>query len=223
MGDLKQGGIEYASRGVILVTCNYRVGVLGFLCPQGGDANCGLWDQVAVLNWVRTNIKTFGGDPGRVTIVGQSAGADSVYWLCSSKVANRLFCRAIMMSPSSFTTTPAQAHELAREFAELAGAKSAGLADLQDLEAETIINTQAQKCFRIPPNTGPGWRELMAGGTLPDVEPVPDPTPAGLFRFPDGHAPVGWPLPVAVVDGELLEDVPMDALAKGVAKHLDII
>eukprot|EP00931_Biecheleriopsis_adriatica_P078001 TRINITY_DN51478_c0_g1_i1.p1 TRINITY_DN51478_c0_g1~~TRINITY_DN51478_c0_g1_i1.p1 ORF type:complete len:615 (-),score=102.14 TRINITY_DN51478_c0_g1_i1:94-1938(-) len=221
--DRGSSGEEYAERGIIYLTINYRVGALGFLRPRGGDANCGLWDQVAALRWVQQEIGSFGGDSGQVTIMGQSAGGDSVYWLCASPIANRLFSRAIMMSPASFTTSPGQAEELAEEFATRAGAQSADLADMQKLSVEAILDTQNSGRFRAHPTTGPGWRELMAGGTLPQVDPEPCPTASGIFQFPNGTEPPGWPMPVAVVDGELLEYPPLVALARGVASHIDII
>ncbi|CAE7031993.1 ache [Symbiodinium natans] len=78
--DPGSSGQSYAEQGIIYLSINYRVGTLGFLCPRGGDANCGLWDQVAALQWVQEEIVKMGGDAKRVTIMGQSAGGDSVYW-----------------------------------------------------------------------------------------------------------------------------------------------
>lgn len=98
-------GDEWAKRGVILVTVNYRLGPLGFLCsPQlieenpEGAGNYGLMDQIASLEWVRDNIAAFGGDPGNVTIFGQSAGAISVQCLSCSPKAKGLFHKAIIQS-----------------------------------------------------------------------------------------------------------------------------
>lgn len=216
-------GRVYAERGVIFISANYRVGVLGFLVPEGGDANCGLWDQVEVLRWVQREIRAFGGDPKRVTIMGQSAGADSCYFLASSPVANKLFQRAIIQSPASFTTTKAQAQELVEEFASVAGACSASLADLQALTADDVLRAQHEGRFRVHPSTGPGWRVMNCFGTACPELPLPDPTPSGLFRFPEDRAPKSYFYPTAVVDGELLEEPPLDALLHGVAAHLDII
>lgn len=221
--DDASSGEAYAQRGVIFVGINYRVGALGFLKPLGGDANCGLWDQVQALRWVQKEIAAFGGDPKQVTIMGQSAGACSVFWLISSALANQHFARAILMSPSSFTVTPEQAKELAEEFATVVGARSATLEDMQELKLEAVLTAQFEGKFRIHPTTGPGWRELSANMHLPEVPPHADPTPAGLFRWPVCHEPGGWPMPVAVVDGEVLQEDPLTALGRGVAKHLDII
>ncbi len=100
-------GAALARRGVVLVSINYRLGYLGFFghpaltreAADGGRlANYGLMDQVAALQWVRRNIRAFGGDPSRVTIFGQSAGALSVQALMASPPARGLFQRAIVQS-----------------------------------------------------------------------------------------------------------------------------
>lgn len=99
-------GRHLARRGdVVVVTCNYRLGALGFLDLEArfgedfaGSANLGLADQIAALRWVRTNIERFGGDPGRVTVFGESAGAMSVSSLLASPAADGLFRRAIPQS-----------------------------------------------------------------------------------------------------------------------------
>ncbi|XP_059048805.1 esterase FE4-like [Achroia grisella] len=88
---------------VILVTINYRLENLGFLCLGIKEApgNAGLKDQVAALRWVKRNIKAFGGDPDNVTIFGESAGAASVSYHLVSPVSKGLFHRAILQSGSS--------------------------------------------------------------------------------------------------------------------------
>lgn len=98
-------GSEYARRGVILVTLNYRLGVCGFLAHPllseesgQGSGNFGLLDQLAALKWVQRNIEAFGGDAGCVTLFGQSAGAGSVQSLVSSPLAKGLIHRAIIQS-----------------------------------------------------------------------------------------------------------------------------
>nr|CAD7197945.1 unnamed protein product [Timema douglasi] len=87
---------------VILVTFNYRLGALGFLCLNDTNvsANNGLKDQVAVLRWVQQNIAQFGGDPDNVTIFGESAGAASVHYHLLSPMSKGLFHRAIAQSGS---------------------------------------------------------------------------------------------------------------------------
>ena len=134
-------GENLARRGVVVVTINYRMGVFGFLVhPEltkeaGHSGNYGLLDQLAAIQWVQRNIAAFGGDPGNVTISGQSAGASSVHSLVASPLAKGLFHRAITESGSSFVALnrlqnlgPAE-----RNGAAFAAAK--GARDLKDLRA----------------------------------------------------------------------------------------
>ena len=100
------GGVEWATRDVILVTVTYRLGVMGFFAhpllstesPHGVSGNYGLLDQVAALKWIHNNIKQFGGDPDNITVFGQSAGAGSVQSLCASPLSKHLISQAISMS-----------------------------------------------------------------------------------------------------------------------------
>ena len=100
-------GDAWAERGVILVTFNYREGVLGFLGHKllseeedaaGSSGNYALYDQLAALKWVKNNIDAFGGDPDNITVFGQSAGARSVQTLVSAPVASGLIAKAIIQS-----------------------------------------------------------------------------------------------------------------------------
>jgi para-nitrobenzyl esterase len=99
-------GSAFARRGVVLVSLNYRLGRFGFfahpaLTREQGDAplgNYGYLDQIAALHWVRDNIAAFGGDPGNVTIFGESAGGGSVLMLMTTPLAKGLFHKAIVES-----------------------------------------------------------------------------------------------------------------------------
>jgi para-nitrobenzyl esterase len=98
-------GARLAALGdVVVVTINYRLGALGFLShpglsePEGGWANWGLLDQLAALGWVQENIANFGGDPGNVTLFGESAGAICISNLLTAPAATGMFHRAVMQS-----------------------------------------------------------------------------------------------------------------------------
>jgi para-nitrobenzyl esterase len=90
-------GTEFARDGIVLVSINYRLGSLGFQ-PHDGEANFGLWDQVAALKWVRQNIAVFGGDPQNVTLFGESAGGQDTLVLMTAMPARGLFQKAIVES-----------------------------------------------------------------------------------------------------------------------------
>lgn len=146
-------GEELAKKGVVAVGINYRVGTLGFFAhpeltaesEHGVSGNQGLLDQVAALEWIQRNITAFGGDPDRVTIYGQSAGAMSVDALMRSPLTEGLFARAIIQSgPGLFSSssmsggTPlSAAEETGVAFAESLGAES--LAELRAIPADTLL------------------------------------------------------------------------------------
>ncbi|MEQ1704279.1 MAG: carboxylesterase family protein, partial [Ilumatobacteraceae bacterium] len=89
-------GGRLAARGQVVVTINYRLGALGFM----GEGNCGTLDMICGLQWVREHITDFGGDPGNVTIFGESAGGSAVVSLLAAPSAQGLFHHAWAMSPS---------------------------------------------------------------------------------------------------------------------------
>ena len=97
-------GPVWPTKGMIGVTLNYRLGLMGFVClPQleeeaGHTGNYGLYDQMTAIQWVRDNIAAFGGDPENITIMGQSAGGASVQLQCQSPLTDGLFQKAIMSS-----------------------------------------------------------------------------------------------------------------------------
>ena len=100
------GGALSAEGDVVVVSVNYRVGVLGYLLLDGvSEGNLGVHDQIAALEWVRENIEAFGGDPDSVTVFGQSAGAHSIVNLLSSNNSRTLFHRAILQSTHGRTST----------------------------------------------------------------------------------------------------------------------
>ncbi|XP_055904543.1 uncharacterized protein LOC129940280 [Eupeodes corollae] len=109
-------GSVLASYGqVIVVTVNYRLGVLGFMRPGINDdtvSNFGLLDQIAALHWIKENIEVFGGDKNSVTLMGHSTGAVCVNYLMVSPVASGLFHRAILMSGSAMSDWAASNNSL---------------------------------------------------------------------------------------------------------------
>jgi para-nitrobenzyl esterase len=146
-------GDSLARKGVVVVTFNYRVGVMGLLAhpqlsaesPQHVSGNYALLDCIAALKWVKENIAAFGGDPANVTIFGQSAGAYLASELMASPLAEGLFNRVIGMSGADMGVAgspgdiplKAQAEAAGAAFAQSLGATS--LASLRLLPAQTLI------------------------------------------------------------------------------------
>ena len=125
-------GAELARRGVVVVSLNYRLGLLGYFAhpalsaepvEEAGLANYGLMDQVQALAWVRTNIARFGGDPDNITVFGESAGGASIVYLMTSERAAGLFHRAIIQSGGGFQNPPtlAEAEQQGLTIAEAVG------------------------------------------------------------------------------------------------------
>ena len=148
---------------VVLVSINYRLGLLGFLdlssLPDGKaysrSGNLGILDQVEALRWVKRNIAAFGGDPAQVTIMGHSAGAGSVALLASIDEAQGLFRRAIMQSGSvAFTSSREDCQRLTKRVLDATGAKT--VADLQALSQDQIIalNDEVGEFYRFPERDG---------------------------------------------------------------------
>jgi para-nitrobenzyl esterase len=188
-------GAALASQGVVLVSFNYRLGMEGFAQLIGAPANRGLLDQVAALRWVRDNIAAFGGDPGQVTVFGESAGAGSVVSLLAMPAAAGLFQRAIVQSvPGTFFA--------AGLAADLAGA--------------------ATRHFEKPPDASAladiAPRQLVEAGQSVLAS-------FGARASRDRWGAVAHTLtPFSpVVDGEVLPTAPWDALAHGGGRDVELI
>ncbi|MFE2031163.1 carboxylesterase/lipase family protein [Streptomyces hygroscopicus] len=189
-------GARLAAEGVVCVTLNYRLGAEGFLLLPDGTANLGLLDQIAALEWVRDNIAGFGGDPDNVTVFGQSAGAISITALMTMPRARGLFRRAITQSGAGHHSHPEDiARRVTERLAALAGAEPTreGLAAVPP---ERLVAANGALGREIAQATDPGqWGESAGGGTT--VLPV--------------------------VDGITLPERPIDALAGGAGRDIDLL
>lgn len=120
----------FAASGIVEVTVNYRLGVLGFLHLEGAAANRGMRDLIQALEWVRDNIARFGGDPARVTLAGRSAGGFAVAALMAMPAAKPLFSRAMPQSGASISVLSVEeALRTTGRYLRRLGADAAGLAD----------------------------------------------------------------------------------------------
>lgn len=167
-------GTSLATLGdVVVVTLNYRLGPFGFLhlAEFGGvgyaaSGNCGLLDQVAALQWVRDNIAAFGGDPHRVTVFGESAGAMSIGTLLALPAAHGLFQQAILQSGTiGPIRTPAEATTLARTFLKLLEVSQEDLSPLEQIPAERLIEAASAL---------PDWQGTTGAGDMIHFAPVID-------------------------------------------------
>ncbi|CAG8114288.1 unnamed protein product [Penicillium nalgiovense] len=142
-------GAGLAAKGVIVVTANYRLGALGFLAhPElsatsgsGSSGNYGLVDQQAALHWVNENIASFGGDPDRITIGGQSAGAASVLHHINSPLSEGLFEQAIAESGPSWPSDPVLLGA-PQSYRALSDAETQGIEYLKNIKANNISEAQ---------------------------------------------------------------------------------
>jgi para-nitrobenzyl esterase len=152
-----------ANQNIVLVTLNYRLGVLGFLnlnevtkgrIPSTG--NEGLLDQVAALKWVRANIAAFGGDPENVTVFGESAGAMSVGCLLNLPEAKGLFHKAILESPVGEMARPLDMSvRITEEFLRIAGVSADDIAGLRSLPIEALLRAQQETALKTGQGAAP--------------------------------------------------------------------
>ena len=190
-------GSALASHGVVVVTINYRLGVMGFFAhpeltvesPHHGSGNYGILDQVAALQWVRQNITQFGGDPANVTIFGESAGSIDATTLMISPLTTGLFRRVIAESGPAFGLGPAQ--NLAR---------MEGLGEAVGKEAGGKPGAQLEVLRKLP------------AAQLAQIEAR---LIASQFKGYDPNAPI--------VDGWVLTHSPASAFALGKLQHVDLL
>ncbi|TWF79593.1 para-nitrobenzyl esterase [Pseudonocardia hierapolitana] len=142
-------GSVLARGGAVVVTANHRVGVEGYAQLDGAPANRGLLDAVAMLRWVQEEIAAFGGDPARVTVFGESAGAGAIAALMVMPVAEGLFARAITQSVPGTFFSPALARDVSAELVAPLGLAPAAAA-LADVPPERLIGALAALDQRMP-------------------------------------------------------------------------
>jgi para-nitrobenzyl esterase len=189
-------GANLARLGAVVLTINYRLGVLGFLAhpalaaedADGGSGNYGLLDQIAALTWVRDNVSAFGGDPANVTVFGESAGAMSICDLMVSPRADGLFARAIVQSGPfdahgagmEAVRTNAEAERAGRELARRLGCDEAPdeLAALRAVPVRRLLRAAAATAGSGP--GGIGFGPVIDGAVLPG-------DPASLFAAGGFH------------------------------------
>jgi para-nitrobenzyl esterase len=192
-------GTALGTRGdVVVVSINYRLGVFGYLdlSAVAGEAyaeggNAGLLDQVAALSWIRDNIESFGGDPGRVCVVGESAGAMSIGTLLGTPLAEGLFQRAILQSGTPVGQPRVQAEEIAAALLEdlRLQPNGPGVSALIDLDAGTIldaaarITTRAMQAAQTGKRSSFPWSPVVDGVVLPD-HPLETITSGASSRVP---------------------------------------
>ena len=187
--------------GVVFVNLNYRLGALGYvdLSRYGFDSNLGLRDQVAALEWVRDNIRSFGGDPANVTLFGESAGGNAVTTLMTVPQARGLFARAIAQSPPPNAIYPQSvAAEWAEEYVEL-------LSEIVDNSStESSADDEAASLLLA------ASPEQLVKATTRMQLLNPDRWPGTICLSP-------------VIDGDFLPERPLDAFKYGRAHAVPLI
>jgi para-nitrobenzyl esterase len=190
-------GQAFARDGVVLVSLNYRLGVPGFCVLPDAPANLGLRDQLAALGWVQENIGAFGGDPGNVTIFGESAGAMSVTTLVAVAAGSGLFRKAIAQSGAGHSVvTMDDARLVTAAVAERLGVDATAAA-FAEIGIDRLIDAQNEVAAEVTANPDPArWGSSIVAG--------------GMAFMP-------------VVDGELVTERPIDAIAAGVGHDVPML
>jgi para-nitrobenzyl esterase len=193
-------GTSFATRhDVVLVTINYRLAIFGYLhlaglAPQEvGSGNCGLLDQIAALRWISENIASFGGDPGNVTVFGESAGAMSIGVILGTPEAAGLFHRAILQSGAAANVTTAE-------------------------DATAVTNAVMAALGLSPDEVGVArLRELPASEIMAAYGAV------AVSHAPDMTASRVVPTFAPVVDGVVLPQEPLRAISQGASSSVPVM
>jgi len=190
-------GRRFARDGVVCVVINWRPGAEGFLYLDDGIADVGLLDQVAALEWVRENISAFGGDPGNVTVFGESAGAMSIGTLLAMPRAEGLFRRAILQSGAAHHVLPVDdALRIGRDLARRLGVPPTR-ADIAAAGVDRLLAAQAALKADLLAHPDPDqWGSAVVAGSMP------------------------WQ---PVVEGDVVPAAPIERIAGGSATGVDVV
>lgn len=189
-------GTAFARSGVVCVAINYRMGIDGFLPVPGAPTNLGLRDMLFALAWVQRNIAAFGGDPARVTVFGESAGAMAIADLVTSPLAKGLFAQAIVQSGHG--------------------------AMVRDIAVAQRLVQKLAKLLRIVPDAG-GFLAVSNKDAMDAIDKVAKPWAIDL-RDGEGREPVyGISRFIPVYGDDVLPEKPIDALRKGAGREVEIV
>lgn len=194
--ELTYDGTNFARDGVVCITINYRLGADGFLFLSDGIGNLGILDQIAALQWVQENISTFGGDPAKVTIAGESAGGISVTTLLSLPQTKGLFQRVIAESGAGHhVLSPATAQMIGKYLAEKLKVEVNREA-IAAVSTEQLLQAQVELSGEAFANPDPvKWGEVAAN--LMPFEPV--------------------------VDGSIIPARPIDSITAGAGSEISVL
>jgi carboxylesterase type B len=190
-------GRRFARDGVLCVTINWRVGVDGFLYLDGGPANLGLLDQIAALEWIRENICAFGGDPGNVTVFGESAGAMSIGVLLGMPRAEGLFRRAVAQSGAAHHVLTAEAaRRMGHDLAGRLGVPATREA-IAAVPIDRLLTAQAEQKADLVAHPQPRrWSQEVVTSQMP------------------------WQ---PVIDGEIVPKPPIESIRAGAGADVDVL
>lgn len=208
-------GLRLVPKGVVLVTINYRLGIFGFLrtpaldaeSGRGSSGDYGLMDQIAALEWVKRNIGRFGGDPGNVTIFGESAGSVDVGLLMTSPRARGLFAKAVEESGQVLGLMPTSTREQAEEaWAPVAKELGADLAAMRGRSAAEVLAADG-RAPRPAKEQSWGYRGASLDGWV-------------LTEMPSAVFAAGKEAPVPLMIGSNVQEIVPKNQAPEETKHL---
>ena len=160
-------GTRFARAGIVFVSINYRLGSEGFSVLDGAPRNLGLEDAAAALSWIHREVETFGGDPTRITVMGESAGGAIVAGLLAKETSRALIARAIIESGPLEAQTPRKAGRISVQLAKRLGARPDREA-FADISPDSLLETRRQHAAGSSPLGGaPGFQFAIDAKTLP--------------------------------------------------------